>query len=181
MLKFFARRALQHFENKNDYDVSYMRFMLDNSPSAFFKFSRLSGMAAHCEAATPEAAFAASITGALAEDCGPCVQLVVNMAREAGVDRDQIEAVLTRDIAAMNADTKLGFDFADAVICRSPAADEAREAVRARWGDKGVIDLTFNLQIGRIFPMAKAGLGYAKTCQRVEVGDSIIEVIKEAA
>ena len=181
MFKFFANRWLNRFSDHYDYDVSYLRHMLDVSPSAFFKFSKLNGAAAHREAAPADAAFAASLVGAVAEDCGPCAQLVVNMALEAGVDRDQIEAVLTRNVAAMNSDTALGFRFAEAVVDRLPEADEVRDAIRAQWGAKAVIDLTMTIQIGRLYPMVKTALGYAKTCQRLEIDEEFVDVVKEAA
>jgi hypothetical protein len=49
------------------------------------------------------------------------------------------------------------------------------------WGEKGVIDLTFSLQLGRMFPMVKAGLGFAKECRRVTVGDKAVDVAPLAA
>jgi len=61
------------------------------------------------------------------------------------------------------------------------AEDEFRDAVRAQWGEKGVIDLTLALQLGRIFPMVKAGLGYAKECRRVTVDGHNVDVVKQAA
>lgn len=181
MLRFFANRALDTFAKRYDYDVSYMRKMLDASPAGFMKFSHLTKLASHREAAPAEAVYAAKIVGALAEDCGPCTQLAVNMAREARVAQGQVEAVLRRDIAAMSADTALGFRFAEALFGRLPEEDDLRDAVRSAWGDKGVIDLTFALQIGRIFPMVKAGLGYAKECRRVIVEGRPVDVVKRAA
>jgi len=124
----------------------------------------------HREVVPVEASFAAKLIGALAEDCGPCTQLVVDMALEAGMPNDQIEAVLRHDPRAMNGATVLGFRFADAVVRRSPDDEEYRDAVRAEWGEKGVIDLTLALQMGRMFPMVKAGLGYARECRRITVG-----------
>ena len=61
------------------------------------------------------------------------------------------------------------------------AEDEFRDAVRAQWGQKGVIDLTLALQMGRMFPMVKAGLGYAKECRRVTVDGQNVDVVKQAA
>jgi len=66
------------------------------------------------------------------------------------------------------------------VVCRS-ADDEHRDAIRARWGEKGLIDLTLALQMGRMFPMVKSGLGYAKECRRVTVGGRSVDVVKQAA
>jgi hypothetical protein len=51
------------------------------------------------------------------------------MALEAGMPREQIEAVLRRDPLAMNSATILGFRFADAVVRRSGGADEFRDAI----------------------------------------------------
>ena len=118
-----------------------------------------------------------------AEDCGPCAQLVVDMALEAGVPKDQIEAgvVVRRDLRAMNDSVVLAFRFADAIVRRSADEDEHRDAIRAQWGQKGVIDLTFALQMGRMFPMMKAALGYAKECRRISVDGKQIDVVKQAA
>jgi hypothetical protein len=97
------------------------------------------------------------------------------------VPKDQIEAVLRRDPHAMNEATILGFRFADAVVHRLPEEHEYREAVRSQWGPKGIIDLTMALQMSRIFPMLKAGLGYARECRRVTVDGHTIDVARQAA
>ena len=181
MRSWIARRMLRATGKRYGYDTSYLEMMLKESPSAFFKFAPVMKAAGHREVIPVDASFAAKIVGALAEDCGPCTQLVVDMALEAGMPKEQIEAVLRRDPRVMNSDTVLGFRFADAVVRRSPDADEYRDAIRARWGEKGVIDLTLALQMGRIFPMVKAGLGYAKECRRVTVDGHNVDIVKQAA
>lgn len=173
--------ALDAFGAHYGYDVTYMRRMLHAAPDAFAKFYRIAEITAHREAAPLEAWYAAKIAGALKEDCGPCVQLVVDMAQEAGVDPAEIEAVLTRDVTAMSEDTALGFLFADAVLRADPDEDDIRDAVTARWGAAGLVDLALGMQVGRIFPMMKAALGYAKTCQRVAIGERRVDVVKTAA
>jgi hypothetical protein len=181
MRSWIARRALRAFAGRYGYDVSYLETLLNESPSAFFKFAPLMKASAHREVVPVEASFAAKITGGLAEDCGPCTQLVVDMALEAGMAKDQIEAVLRRDPRAMSDTTRLAFRFADAVVRRATEEDEFRDAVRAQWGQKGVIDLTLALQMGRMFPMIKAGLGYARECRRVTVDGHNVDVVKQAA
>jgi hypothetical protein len=81
----------------------------------------------------------------------------------------------------MNNATVLGFRFADAVTRRNVNDEEYRDAVRAEWGEKGVIDLALALQMGRMFPMMKAALGYGKECRRVTVDGHNVDVIKQAA
>jgi hypothetical protein len=182
MRSWIARRSLRAFARRYGYDVSFLEMMLEYSPAAFFRFVPVMKASAHREAVPVDASFAAKIVGAMAEDCGPCTQLVVDMALDAGMARDQIEAVLRRDPRAMNEATTLGFRFADAVVRRAiEQEDEFRDVIRAQWGQKGVIDLTLALQLGRMFPMVKAGLGYAKECRRVTVDGHDIDVIKQAA
>jgi hypothetical protein len=181
MRKFIVRRMLRAFARRYGYDTSYLEMMLTESPTAFFKFAPVMKAAAHREVVPVEAAFAAKISGALAEDCGPCTQLTVDMALEAGMAKDQIEAVLRRDVGAMHEATALGFRFADAIVHHSADDEVRRDAVRTRWGEKGVIDLSMALQMGRLFPMVKLALGYAKECRRVTVAGDQVDVIKQAA
>ena len=181
MRSWFARRLLRRYSKHYSYDTSYLEMLLDESPAAFFKFAPLMKASRHREVIPIEASFAAGITGAKAEDCGPCAQLVVDMALEAGVPKDQIEAIVRREVRAMSDDVVLAFRFADAIVRRSADEDEHRDAIRTHWGPKGVIDLTFALQMGRIFPMMKAALGYAKECRRISVDGKQIDVVKQAA
>ena len=85
MRSWIARRMLRAFAKRYGYDVSYLLMMLNCSPAAFFKFAPVMKASAHREAVPIDASFAAKIVGALAEDCGPCTQLVVDMALEAGM------------------------------------------------------------------------------------------------
>lgn len=178
MFKFLVEKALDAAAKRYDSDVSYLRAMYAASPRAFRKIAKLRALLTHREAVPVEAYHAARIVGALVEDCGPCAQIEVHMARAAQMNDAQIEAVLRSDLATMSADTMIGFRFAKAIVSRSADQDEARQAARALWGDKGIIDLTLALQISRMFPMIKAGLGVATACQRVNVGATSVEVMK---
>ena len=141
MRSFIARRLLRAYSRRYGYDTTYLEIMLKESPAAFFKFAAAMKAATYRAVAPVEAFYAAKLTGALAEDCGPCGQLVVDMAIGAGMAEQQVTAVLRHDVAAMTADTALGFRFAEAIVQRSADDDACRDAVRARWGEKGVIDL----------------------------------------
>jgi len=181
MRSFFARRILRRYSQHYSYDATYLQTMLREAPNAFFKLAPLMKASSHREVIPVDANFAAKITGAMAEDCGPCTQLTVDMALEQGMAKAQIEAVLRRDLRAMNQETRLGFQFADAIVHRSADDETVRDAVRARWGEKGVIELSMALQVGRIFPMLKLALGFAKECRRVSVAGDQVDVIKQAA
>lgn len=181
MIKHFIKHMILKFGKHYSYDVGYMLHMLETTPEVMHSFNALSKLSGFRKAAPVNAHMAAKLLGTLKEDCGPCVQLTVDMAREAGMAPDQIEAVLTGEQSAMEPDTALGYRFASAIMARSSGEDAVRETVRAAYGDSGVIELTLAAQTVRLFPMIKAGLGYGKSCSRINIGARDIAVVKEAA
>ena len=181
MLKIIARTLIKRMENRYDSDMAYAVFLLDKSPEAFAKFMRAGGMLRHRERAPIEAAFTVQLLATLYEDCGSCLQLIVQMAEESGMSTDQIEAVLAGNRDAMHPSVTLAYRYADALLNRRANLAEAREAVRAQWGDKGLIDLALNLQGARLFPMMKQALGFAQLCHRVKTSDRSVDIVKEIA
>ena len=163
MFRYFIKHMILKFGKRYDYDVGYMLHMLETTPEVMNAFNALSKLDSARKTTPVNAHMAAKILGVLNEDCGPCVQLAVDMARESGMAPDQIEAVLTGDQAAMSSDTALSYRFASAIIARSGDEDAAREAVRSAYGDAAVIELTLAAQVGQdCFPWSKPGLVMAK-------------------
>jgi hypothetical protein len=164
-----------------DYDASYLLYLLDESPRAFRKFMQASALSRCREHAPVEATLTVTLVATMTEDCGPCTQLLVHYAREAKMATDQIEAVLTGDLAAMNLVVALAYRYADAVLNRRTDVGEVRDSVRSHWGNKGLIDLALSMQGARLYPMIKIALGYALECRRVRLEGRSIEVRKQIA
>ncbi|MFP3943347.1 MAG: hypothetical protein ACLFWF_05625 [Alphaproteobacteria bacterium] len=181
MWKWFARLALKRWGRRYDYDVSYMLALLAASPRGFRRFAKIMDVARHGDGVPPEALYAVKLVAAITEDCGACTELVVRMAQEAGVDDGQISAVLERRFEDMSADTALAARFAEAVAVRDPAAEDLREQVRRRWAAEGLATLSLALAIGRVFPMLKAAMGYARECRPVEIGERRVSVAGRTA
>ena len=172
MKRWIVNRILDRFARQWNYDVSYMRLMAYASPAAFRKFGAISALANHREAVPVESAHTARIVGVHAEDCGPCIQLAADTARSVGMADDQIIAVLAGDTKRMSDHVALAFEFSHALVAQRGNLDVHREAIRARWGDSGVIDLTLAVQISRIYPLVKAGMGFAEACATIQVGST---------
>ncbi len=169
MLKALLSRQIDAFERTWNYDASYMRDLLDVSPVTFFKFSLVTSLG-HGKRAPMEALTAAGIVGTLAEDCGPCTQIGVDLAAKAGVKPEVIRAILAGDTAAMGESAALGYRFAKAVLARDmEEADPLRDEILKRWGKAGLIDISLSLTTARMYPTLKYGLGHGKTCSRVMV------------
>lgn len=174
MIRSILNSVIRRFERRYDYDASYMREILDASIPAFFKLALAQTMSAHREGVCADALYAAKIAAVRFEDCGPCAQLVVNMALEAGVAPETVRAIVARDEARMSSDALLGLRLADAVLAHAPT-DAARDAVLARFGENGLVTLSFTIAATRIYPTMKRALGHAHTCERLRVdGDSVV-------
>ena len=85
----------------------------------------------HRQDVAPAAYFAAGIVAVMAEDCGPCTQLAIDMAQQGGVDPAVLRAVVTRDFKAMPTEAALAVRFTEATLRHAPEADELREEVEA--------------------------------------------------
>lgn len=160
---------LDRFERTWNYDVSYQRALLKAAPASFLKFAVATGMVDR-KAAPPAFLAAVKLAAVLAEDCGPCVQICVDMAVAEGVAPEVIRALIAEDEAAMGEDARLGWRFARASLARDMAAcDPLRDEIVRRWGDKAVAAAGLALVTGRMYPTLKYAMGYGKACSKVVV------------
>ena len=100
MLKRMLSRWLDGFERTWRYDASYMRLVLRVSPASLLKFA-IGTRAPDVRAAPGAALIAAGLVGTLAEDCGPCTQIAVDMATAHGVPPAILRAIVAGDEVAM--------------------------------------------------------------------------------
>ncbi|WP_374571902.1 hypothetical protein [Phenylobacterium sp.] len=169
MLKAFLKSKLQTFEKTWNYDASYQRFLVDAAPVSAVKFGVAATMVDRA-AAPAEALAAAGIVGTLAEDCGPCTQIGVDMAAAGGVKPQVLRAILKGEVEAMGEDAALAYRFAKASLARDmETADPLRDEIVRRWGDKGLAAVALSITTARMYPTLKYALGYGKACSRVMV------------
>jgi hypothetical protein len=181
MLKTFLSRWLDRFEKTFDYDASYMRHVLRVNTASLFKFS-LGSQAADRKAAPMEALFAAGLVGTLSEDCGPCVQVGVDIATAEGMDPAIMRAVIAGDLEGMGETASLAYRFAHASLARDmETCDPLRDEIVRRWGDPALVAISLILMQSRMYPTLKYALGYGKACSRVKVAGEAVAPMKMAA
>jgi hypothetical protein len=181
MLKAYLSRWLDGFEKTFNYDASYMRDVLRASPASLVKFA-LGTRAMDMKAAPPEALVAAGLVGTLAEDCGPCTQVGVDIATANGVDPKILRAILAGDEAGMGEAAALAWRFARASLARDmAAADPLRDQIVARWGEKALVAIGLSLVASRMYPTLKYALGHGKTCSKVMVAGENVVPFAQAA
>jgi hypothetical protein len=176
MLRYFLSRYLDRFEQQWNYDASYMRELLALSPWAFIKFGLATSLGRRSEA-PPAAMAAAGLVGTLTEDCGPCVQIGVDMGVAHGLPPQLLQAILAGDEVGMGPDAALGYRFARASLARDlEASDAARDEIVRRWGPKAVTALGLTLMTARMYPTLKYATGHGRSCSRVVVAGAAAPV-----
>jgi hypothetical protein len=173
MLKWFLRRQIATFERTWNYDASYIREMIDADPRAMMVFGKVQGLGQYRKDVPLAAYCAAGLIAVMAEDCGPCTQLGIDMAQRGGVDPAILRAVVTRHYAAMPEEVALAVRFTEATLRHAPEADDLREEVLRRWGQRGLISLAFSMLSARIYPTLKYALGHGQACTRLVIGGEV--------
>ena len=168
MLRAILARSLRRFEKQWNYDAAYQHELLELNPMSFLKFG-FGTQAADRKAAPTELLLAAGLYAVMQEDCGPCTQIGVDMARAGGVPDTLIRAILAGDEKAMGETAALGYRFARAALAHSLEADAYRDEITHRWGRKAVAALGLTLVASRTYPTLKYAMGYGKACSRILV------------
>lgn len=180
MLKRFLHGRIRALERAYGYDGGYMHEILDASTLAFLKFGLFQVMSDHRDHLPKDAWYAAKLAAALSEDCGPCSQLVVDMALRDGVASSSIAALLRDDMSGAGDDASLGFRYGRGVAQNSADCVTVAEEAEKRFGKRGVVSLDFAVACSRVYPTLKRGLGHGAACAKLTVSDETI-VIRQAA
>ncbi len=166
MLRRLALRSVAAAERDLGVPLDYLRHIAEVSLPAFVKFGLFMPLAQHRRWLPPAPYHLARIAATRLEDCGTCVQIEVNSALKQGVGKAQVQAAAEGRADDLPPDLAEVVRFAEAVTMQSD--DSAlREAVRARYGDEGLVELALGIAAARVFPTTKRALGYATACALV--------------
>lgn len=168
----------EKYTGKVDADFAY--HLRDVAPWSLVRFSFIQMVPTPRKITSAEVYHAAGLAAAMAEDCGPCVQIHVNLAQRDRVPAELLRNLVARKLDQVPRDVAIAFHFGDKVS-RGELADDERDLLRAKWGEKGLIELAFVAAVARFYPGLKRGLGYAHACERVVVGNDVTLAVKTDA
>jgi alkylhydroperoxidase family enzyme len=169
MLRWLIRKRLAAAERDLGVPVDYARHILDVSLGAFLKFVKVLPLDGYRRSLPAGPYHVARLVAVRHEDCGPCVQIVVNQAKKEGVSPEVLQAALASEPDALPEDLADAYRFAEAVVTRSGDEDRLRDRIRQRHGEAGLVEMALAVAVCRIFPTVKRGLGYATSCSKVTV------------
>ena len=172
MIRYLFNKMLLAMKGRYDYDVAYQQDILRADLGAFLKFMAFQTMSSRSGNLPVGPLFAARIRAIIWDDCGPCTQLIVNMALEAKVSPDIVRAIIDKDLNSLPEDIALVVQFTELVLTHNPEADDLRNKILLLWGTKGLIAIGYGISSSRVYPALKYTLGYGKACSRIMVNNS---------
>jgi hypothetical protein len=163
-LRPIALRAIGRSEQRLGARLDYVRDIAETDMGLLMRYNRLFGFLDPNRHAPAQAYHAARLRGALAADCGTCVEIEINLARAAGIDDDTIDAVLAGTLSALDAPLAAVVTLADAVVRDRADDPEARARIEEAYGHSAMVELSYAMNGAALLPGIKRSLGYATAC-----------------
>ena len=161
--------AIRARENTIGVPLDYQRDMAVASPGSALRLQEMARLVRENQSVPEPVAMMAALGATMAEDCGDCVQIYVNLALKAGVDKVLVKAALENHLGDLPLDLKLGFCFGRVVSENDPMLLEKGAALEARFGRKALVDLALVVAMARFYPTVKRALGHSRTCAEARV------------
>ena len=168
MNRMIAKHLLSGFAKAYDYDTEYLEKMADVSPGAFYRYLLCTPLGTYCRHAPPESYLIAKLIATKHFDCGPCLELVLNMARQAKIDDELLYAALIGDENRLPENMVIARRYALAVIEQDASALwSSEEWIVEHWDEAALTDMALAVAFAAFYPLLRRGLGHAHSCQPV--------------
>jgi alkylhydroperoxidase family enzyme len=169
MLGFLVRWKIRSAEKKFGEPLDYLREMFDHAPGAFWQFVKVAKAASYRSKLSPAAFHVARLVAVRIQDCGPCVQTCVNLAKADGVEPAILKSALAGHYDDLPESLREVARFSEAVTGNTGEEDNYRDRLQAVFGDEAMVELALAITLCQVYPILKRGLGHAKSCSLVKV------------
>jgi alkylhydroperoxidase family enzyme len=169
MLQAFFLKQLDRQEKTLGESIDYMRHILRTAPGVFYRFLGVMPVGKYRKAVPADALHVARLVATREHDCGTCLQIEVNLARQDGVPTEILRAVIERKPESMPEALADVYRFAEQVMAAGCDEGPLRERVRGHYGEEALIELCMGMALSGVFPVLKRGLGYAVSCSKVKI------------
>ena len=178
MLRWFLKRSVRKLQRDFNYDPSYANDLIAHAPLAMLWLALAPRIIRRPREIPLDVWYAAGLTGVIEADCGPCTQLGVRFAEQAGVPAPVLRAVLTADESAMSEGVRLAVRYTRTCLRHELDAEGYRAEILQRWGRRGLARLAYVITVAGLFPTIKYALGHGQACTRIRLGNETLPVHK---
>lgn len=170
------RRAVAAMRRRYGYDGGYMEEVAAVSGGGALRLMLLPLLSQYRGSAPVDLAAGAAVASTREGDCGPCLQLAVDMALEQGASARDLRRALAGEPERAGT-AGLGYRFARAAIDDGADLAQLRQEIIDRHGEAAVVALSIAAATGRSWPVIKRGLGHGQACSLVTVGDVAVRAV----
>lgn len=160
---------LEGFQNHYNYDTTYMKEMLKENPNAYASFEAFLPMASFKEKTPLDVLFVVKITSMKNEDCGACLQLNVDMAIEAGVDKEIIKEVVFNEGKNLSEELKDVYHFTLAVGNNETVQNNLYDKINKRYSKDIMTEIALAIASSKVFPAIKRVMNDFHTCSMIQL------------
>jgi len=169
MLRFMVRSKIRSTEKRLGVPMDYVRYMYEHAPETFWKFTKMMPAAQHRDKLPATPYHVARLVATRHEDCGPCVQAVINLAKEDAIEPATLKAALAGKVEDLPESLQDVYRFTESVVTANGEDEQYREKLRKVFGEEALIELALAIATCRVFPTLKRALGHAKSCATVKM------------
>lgn len=163
-LKSIATKLVSAAEKRIGVTLDYAHHIARTDFGLMLRYGKIFGFLDPNKKVPALAYHTARLRGAVASDCGTCVEAEINLAKQSGVSAETITSILSADYAELPSDIAAVAQLSDAVVGQREDDAGAREAVLSAFGDAGLIELAYAMNGAALLPGIKRAMGYATVC-----------------
>lgn len=160
---------LEGFQSHYNYDTSYMKEMLEENTNAFETFQNFLPMASFVEKTPKEVIYVVKLTSMKNEDCGQCLQLNVDMAIEAGVDKEIIKEVVFNNGENLPTELKEVYDFALLVGNNEEIDSSFYDKINTKYSKGIMTEIALAIASAKVFPTVKRVMNDFHSCSVIQI------------
>ncbi|MEY4503748.1 MAG: hypothetical protein RL154_40 [Pseudomonadota bacterium] len=160
---------INFFKTHYNYDTTYMEDMLEASPESYAIFEGFLPMATFYNKAPLDAINVARITSIITQDCGTCAQLYVDLAIEAGMDKDLIKDIVFNKAQNLPQNLKDLYDFTVAISNNEAISSELYDKINTHFSKEVIVEISLAIAATKVFPTIKKALNLAQSCSIIKI------------
>lgn len=160
---------LEGFQNHYNYDTTYMKKMLETNFDAYANFEAFLPMASFKKETPDDIMFVVKLTSMKNEDCGGCLQLYVDMAIEAGVNKEIINEIIFNQGKNLSTILKEVYDFTLAVSNKETIESKTYDKMNKKYSKAIMTEIALAIASTKVFPTIKKVLNDFHSCSMIQI------------
>ncbi|HSM04660.1 MAG TPA: carboxymuconolactone decarboxylase family protein [Longimicrobiales bacterium] len=169
MRRYLMGKLIEGFERRLGVELPYLNEIATHAPGAFVPILMFMPATAYGPTLPSTVIHMVRLGATQALDCGECLEIAVNVARQEGVGPEDIATALSGRADDLPAEHAEAFEFGRRLGVGQDA-EEVRRAIRARYGERGLIEASMAAATSHLFPVLKKGMGFARACELSRLG-----------